>query len=126
MILRTVGLAALLFSVGAGSAFASDPPFLGDWARGDGKTHIRVERCGAEVCALNTWVRSGVAGEKIGDRLTLNITQAGTADWSGNAFDPQRNQTYTMNVRVAENRMTTDGCVMGGVMCKSMSWTRLN
>jgi len=28
-----------------------------------------------EVCALNTWVRSGVSGAKIGDRLTLNITQ---------------------------------------------------
>jgi uncharacterized protein (DUF2147 family) len=127
MNLRAVGLAALLFSTGAGSpAFASDPAFLGDWARGDGKTHIRVVRCGAEVCALNTWVRSGVAGERVGDRLTLKIAPAGPADWSGNAFDPQRDQTYTMKVRVAENRMTTDGCVMGGLMCRSMSWTRLN
>src|SRR5271168_3970380 len=102
MILRTVGLAGTLI-VGAGSAaLASDPPFLGDWARGDGKTHIRVVRCGGEVCALNTWVRSGVSDEKIGDRLTLNITAAGAASWSGNAFDPQRNQTYTMNVHVAD------------------------
>jgi uncharacterized protein (DUF2147 family) len=121
-----MGLAGVLLTIGAGSAaFASDPPFLGDWARGDGKTHIRVERCGGEVCALNTWVRSGVSGEKIGDRLTLKITSADAAGWSGSAFDPQRNQTYTMTVHVAYNRMTTDGCVVGGLMCKSMSWTRL-
>ena len=127
MILRAVGWAGVLLVVGAESAaFASDPPFLGDWARGDGKTHIRVERCGGEICALNTWVRSGVSGEKIGDRLTLNIAPAGAAGWSGNAFDPQRNQTYAMKVRVANNRMTTDGCTMGGLMCRSMSWTRLN
>jgi uncharacterized protein (DUF2147 family) len=110
----------------ASAAFASDPPFLGNWARGDGETRIRVERCGDEVCALNTWVRSGVSGEKIGDRLTLKIAPAGAAGWSGNAFDPQRNQTYTMVLHVADNRMTTDGCAMGGLMCRSMSWTRLN
>jgi uncharacterized protein (DUF2147 family) len=128
MILKTVGLAGLMLMMGgAGSvAFASDPPFLGDWARGDGKTHIRVVRCGGEVCALNTWVRSGVSGEKIGDRLTLDIAPAEGASWSGNAFDPQRNQTYTMKIHVAENRMITDGCTAGGLMCKSMSWTRLN
>ncbi len=127
MILRAAELAGVLLMVGAGSAaYASDPPFLGEWARGDGKTYIRVERCGGEVCAFNTWVRSGVAGEKIGDKLTLDIAPAGAAGWSGNAFDPQRNQTYTMKVRVANNSMTTDGCVAGGLMCKSMNWTRLN
>jgi uncharacterized protein (DUF2147 family) len=125
MILTVVKLAGPLLMVGAASAaFASDPSFLGDWARGDGNTHIRVERCGGEVCALNIWVRSGVSGEKMGDRVTLNVT-AGTTGWSGNAFDPQRNQTYTMNVHVANNRMTTDGCVVSGLMCRSMSWTRL-
>jgi uncharacterized protein (DUF2147 family) len=126
MIIRAAGLAGALLVGAASAAFASDPPFLGNWARGDGKTHIRVERCGDEVCALNTWVRSGVSGEKIGDRLTLKIAPAGAAGWSGNAFDPQRNQTYTMVLHVADNRMTTDGCAMGGLMCRSMSWTRLN
>jgi uncharacterized protein (DUF2147 family) len=127
MIPRSVQLAGALLMVGGVSgAFASDPPFLGEWARGDGETHIRVERCGGAVCALNTWVRSGVSGEKIGDKLTLNVTPAGGAGWSGNAFDPQRNQTYTMKVRVANNRMTTDGCIMGGFMCASMNWTRLD
>ncbi|MGB3581874.1 MAG: hypothetical protein WBA40_12295 [Roseiarcus sp.] len=61
---------------------------------------------------FNTWVRSGVFGEKIGDRLTLNIAPAGAA-------------AYAMKVHVANNRMTTDGCTMGGLMCRSMGWTRL-
>jgi uncharacterized protein (DUF2147 family) len=127
MTLKAAGLSGILLIAGAQSAaFASDPPFLGDWARGDGKTHIRVVRCGVAVCASNTWVRSGVAGEAIGDRLTLNIAPAGATGWTGSAFDSKRDQTYTMTVRVANNRMTTDGCVIGGLMCRSMSWTRLN
>jgi uncharacterized protein (DUF2147 family) len=127
MILRAAGLAGVLLMVGAeSSAFANDPSFFGEWARGDGKAHIRIERCSGQVFAINTWVRSGVSGEKTGDRLTLNISSAGPADWSGSAFDPQRNLTSTMTVRVADNHMMTDGCVIGGLLCKSMTWTRLN
>jgi uncharacterized protein (DUF2147 family) len=115
----------LLTIGGETSAFANDPPFFGDWARGDGKAHIRIERCGGDVCAINTWVRSGVSGERIGDVLTLNINPDGRTGWSGSAFDRQRNLNYTMTVRVADNRMTSNGCVIGGLLCKSMSWARL-
>jgi hypothetical protein len=39
MIIRAAGLAGVLLIGAASAAFASDPPFLGNWARGDGKTH---------------------------------------------------------------------------------------
>ena len=73
------------------TALAAGPPFLGNWARGDGKTHIRVERCGAAFCGVNTWVRPGVSGEKVGDRLVANVSPARAARWSGSAFDPLHN-----------------------------------
>ena len=127
MILRAAALAGVLLMVGAGSAaLASDPSFLGDWARGDGKTQIRIEPCGGAFCAFNTWVRSGVSGEKIGDRLTLNVMPTGAARWSGDAFDPQRNQTYTITIHVANERKTTYGCVSSGIFFASISWTRLD
>jgi uncharacterized protein (DUF2147 family) len=106
-------------------SLAREPPYLGDWARGDGKTRIHVAPCGHEVCARNTWVRQGVAGEKVGDRLVLNVKPASAGHWSGNAFDPQRNRTYTIGVHVTEKHMTTRGCIMGGLMCQSMKWSRM-
>src|SRR5208282_595048 len=55
MILRAAELAGVLLMVAAGgAALAGDPAFLGDWARGDGRTHrsevrrSRVRRRGAE------------------------------------------------------------------------------
>jgi hypothetical protein len=49
MILRAVELAGVLLMVGAeSSAFANDPSFFGEWARGDGKAHIRIERCSGQ------------------------------------------------------------------------------
>jgi uncharacterized protein (DUF2147 family) len=127
MISRAAVLAGVFLIVGAGgAALARDPAFLGNWARGDGKTRIRVERCGAEFCGINTWVESGVSGEKVGDRLIVKVRPAGAERWSGEAFDPQRDKQYSMKIHVADRRMTTAGCVFGGLVCQSMGWTRLN
>ena len=123
--LRRGAALGLLFMVGAGSAAAAaERPFLGNWARGDGKTHIRVEPCGAAFCGVNTWVRPGVSGEKVGDTLVATIKPAGAGRWSGTAFDRRRKETYAMKVHVANNHMTTQGCVMGGLVCQSMHWSR--
>jgi len=127
MICKVAVLAGVLLIVGAGAAaLAGDPPFLGNWARGDGKTRMRVERCGAKLCGINTWVKPGVSGEKVGDRLIVKVKPAGAGRWSGDAFDPQRHAHYSMKIRVADGRMTTEGCVLGGLVCQSMSWTRVD
>jgi uncharacterized protein (DUF2147 family) len=124
MLPRAVALAALMTIGASGVSLSAPTPYLGDWARADGKTRIHVAPCGAAICARNTWVRRGVSGEKVGNRLILRVKPAGTWRWSGNAFDPQRNQTYVINVRVTATRMTTQGCVMGGFVCESMGWKR--
>lgn len=120
------GLAAFLMIGAAGASFAAQPPYLGNWARADGKTKIHVASCGAVVCARNTWVKRGVSGEKVGDRLILTVSAAGAGKWSGSAFDPQRSRTYSILVYVAHSRMTTRGCMMGGLMCESLAWRQLN
>jgi hypothetical protein len=40
---------AMLMIEPANTASASDPSYLGDWAHGDGSTHIRVEPRGTSV-----------------------------------------------------------------------------
>ena len=124
--LRRMAAPATLMAMAASSAALAAPAYLGDWARGDGKTRIHVAACGASICARNTWVRHGVSGEKVGDRLVLKVKPAGAERWSGSAFDPQRNETYTMTVHVSATYMTTRGCVLGGWVCESMNWRRMH
>lgn len=125
MLRRGAALAALLTIGASGVSLARGEPYTGNWARGDGKTHIRVEPCGAEFCGVNTWVKPGHTGEKVGDTLVADLKPAGAERWSGSAFDRRRDRHYTMRVQVAGGRMTTDGCILGGMMCQSMHWTRL-
>jgi uncharacterized protein (DUF2147 family) len=120
-----IAMAAALLMTGATSApVAAGPAYLGAWARADGKTRIRVASCGAAVCARNTWVRRGVSGERVGDRLILRVRAAGAGRWSGSAFDPQRSKTYSILVYVVRRRMTTRGCMMDGFVCESMAWNQ--
>jgi uncharacterized protein (DUF2147 family) len=122
--LRT--LAGVLLSVALSSvACAGDPAFLGRWARGDGKARINVAPCGGSICATNTWVKAGTPHEKTGDKLIMRVKSSGPQKWSGTAFDPQRNLHYSMYIRLASNSMTSEGCMLAGLLCRHMSWTRL-
>jgi len=105
---------------------AAEPSPFGLWARGDGKARVRIERCGADVCAVNTWIREGTRGEKVGDRLVMTVAPAGGGRWTGTAFDPQRDLGYRLTMTVGATSMTTRGCIVAGLLCKDMGWTRLS
>jgi len=109
----------------ASPAVASEPSLTGDWARGDGKTRVRIERCGRAYCAMNIWIRAGTRGEKVGDKLVVNVSPSGPSVLIGEGFDPQRNQTYSIRIEMGEQTMTTRGCVANGLLCETMSWKRL-
>ncbi len=98
----------------------------GEWARGDGKARVRMEPCGADLCAVNTWIRPGVRGEKIDDRLVMTLSDDGAMRWTGKAYDPQRGLTYRITITADGRSMTTTGCVLGGLVCKAMNWTRIS
>jgi len=97
----------------------------GEWARGDGNARVRMEPCGPDVCAVNTWIRPGVRGEKVDDRLIMTLAGDGPSRWTGKAYDPQRGLTYRITITADAHSMTTNGCVLGGLICKRMGWTRV-
>lgn len=121
------GASATMVALGmvfATNAFASAEKMSGSWSRGDGLAAVRIGPCGSAICAVNTWVKSSSDGEKVGDRLVMTVSPKADGKLSGTAFDPQRNLTYRIDVNVADQSMTTRGCVLGGLLCKSVGWTK--
>ncbi len=96
----------------------------GDWARDDGLIRSRVAPCGAAVCATNIWAKNPQGDEKVGDKLVMTLNEIDANHWTGSAFDPQRNRTYSMEMSVAGDRMTTRGCILR-ILCRSVGWTRM-
>lgn len=99
--------------------------FLGAWARGDGIARVKVERCGAQTCMTDTYIRPDVTSEKVGDKVIFDVKPQADGTLSGSAYDPQRDLRFSVVVTIAGDRMTTKGCVLGGLVCKSESWTRI-
>jgi len=106
------------------STFAADQRISGHWSRGDGAARVRISPCGSAICAVNTWIKNPDGGEKVGDRLVLNVTPKSASVLSGTAYDPQRSLTYAIEIRVGAKSMTTHGCVLGGLLCKAVGWSR--
>lgn len=117
-------LAAIMSVVTFHNAFASD--LFGQWRRGDGNVQIRIAACGAALCATNTWVRDETGREKVGEKLIFKNLSQNSDGWVGSAYDPQRNLTVSTRLKLVGNRLVSSGCVLGGVICRSVDWTRVD
>lgn len=118
-------LTALTICLALPAYAASENPMKGVWARGDGVARVRIEDCGQSVCAVNVWIKPGTKSEKVGDKLIMTLSSEGDGRFVGKANDPQRGLTYNLQVNVSDNSMTTRGCVLAKIICKSVSWTRI-
>ncbi len=96
----------------------------GVWARGDGKARVRIEPCGSNTCAVNVWIKPGTRNESVGDRLIMDLEAKGSGQFEGEARDPQRGLTYNISVNVNGSSMTTKGCVLAKLLCRSVGWTK--
>lgn len=105
-------------------AAALEPNPNGVWARSDGNAQVRIARCGASLCATNTWIRDPSSGEAVGDVLIMKVSQA-AGELTGTAYDPKRKLNFQMRISGSADTLKTRGCVVGGLLCKSVSWKRL-
>ncbi|MGO6817120.1 DUF2147 domain-containing protein [Rhizobium leguminosarum] len=114
-----------VLAIGAAS-MAGAADINGQWARGDGNAKVKIAPCGSDLCAVNTWIKPGTPKEKEGDKLVMSIRPDDEGSYSGTAFDPQRDMSYKLTVTVDGNKMTTKGCVVAGLLCKAIDWTRID
>lgn len=105
-----------------GSAVA-EPDVDGVWMRDDGNARVRIAPCGDDLCATNLWIKDTSGGEEVGDRLVMDVKPEGDK-LSGTAFDAKRNRSYSIAITASGATMSTRGCVLGGILCKSVGWTR--
>jgi uncharacterized protein (DUF2147 family) len=135
-----VALALILI----GPACAADP--LGTWFTGDKKAKIHIVNCGGAICGTLSWLAEPLdpetkqpktdnnnsdAGKKsrplIGIPIVLSMTPAGDDKWQGKVYNAEDGGTYTGSfIMTGANTAQLKGCVMGGVICKSQTWTRAN
>ncbi len=121
---RTLIAATALAALSGGMALASD--VSGVWMRADGKTKVKFAPCAAALCGFVVWNSEKDAPAHIGERVFYDMAPAGENHWQGSAYNPEDGKTYSGKLTLAGDSLATAGCVLGGLICKSFSWTRSN
>lgn len=118
-------LAAVLVAGSIGSARADE--VAGTWLRDTGASKVKFAPCGGALCGTLVWIKPGVeTPAKVGQKVFFDMKPTGANAWSGSAFNPEDGKTYSGKMSLAGDTLTTQGCAMGGLICKSSTWTRSN
>lgn len=111
------GLAFVLVSSTA--AYAGSPN--GTWKRSNG-AHIKVFNCGG---GIGMRVVKSPSPKKVGKTIMCGAKKTGANKWQGSLLNLDDGQRYSGYVKLSGNRLTLSGCVLGGLVCKNDTWSRL-
>ena len=113
--------AAALCTLTTQSAFAGSPN--GTWLRSSTGGHIKVFNCGG---GLGMKVVKSNKKAKVGKMIMCGAKPNGKNKWKGSVKNLDDGNTYSGYVTlVGANKLTLQGCALGGIVCKSDSWKRL-
>ncbi len=115
MIVRKAGMVVAALLLGAGVALADD--IEGNWKTQAGSTAAISGGGGKFSITLKT---GKFAGKKIG-----YMSPAGGSSYTGEITDPETDKTYSGKATISGRSMKMSGCVFGGLICKSQTWTKL-
>jgi uncharacterized protein (DUF2147 family) len=104
--------------------FAVAGDLSGVWLHEDGASKVRFAPCGAALCGTIVWLKDKGGEAKIGQRVFYEMIPSGDNAWSGKAFEPTSGKEYSGKMSLSGDRLTTAGCVLGGLICKSIVWSR--
>jgi uncharacterized protein (DUF2147 family) len=142
-LLVTVGCAATCLAVT--SASAGDP--LGKWLTESGKATVAIVNCGDAVCGKivalkepndpatgkpKTDMHNADASKRdrlvIGVQIVIGMKRDGTADkWAGQIYNAEDGKTYSGTITLVDAKtLNLQGCALGGLLCKTQTWTRAN
>lgn len=122
-----------LAALAAAPASADAPPPAAIWVNPAGSVRVRTGPCGDRLCG---WVvaasaqaiadaRAGGTAALIGIELLRAYTRTGPTRWQGEVFVPDWNRTFFSRLeQLGPNHLRISGCIFGGLLCKSQTWTR--
>jgi uncharacterized protein (DUF2147 family) len=145
---KTVAAALVAGSLAAtaswsGAAFAADP--VGTWYTAGNRSQVRIAHCGGGLCGGIVWLKDPNDPQTgkpwadihnpdpdkrtrplIGVRIVLDLTPSNVPDkWQGQVYNADDGKTYSGYLTMTgANALELKGCVFGGIICKSETWTR--
>lgn len=133
-------LAAAALAAGSLAAFAAPAEAQspnGTWLTASGETRVRLGPCGANLCGTVVWVKNpgkdeknenaGQRGRDLVGIQMVNMQPGSGGEWSGTLYDYTQGKTFTGKMKMdGADKISMSGCIAGGLICRSSTWTRAN
>jgi uncharacterized protein (DUF2147 family) len=137
-------VAALACALGVADVALADPS--GTWLTENGRSRIRIADCGGALCGTIVWLKepndpdtgkpktdknnsdaSKRSRPLLGTQIVLGMKPAGADKWTGQVYNAEDGKTYSGNLTYSGGgSLQLQGCALGGLVCKSQTWTRVN
>ena len=134
-----VAMALAALTAPVAGALAAEP--TGVWTAAEGKSRVKISKCGANLCGSVVWLRepndeagkpkldihnadAGARGRPIlGVPVLLSMAPEGDL-WRGRIYNAEDGKTYSATFKLSgDAQATVQGCV-AAVFCKTQTWTR--
>jgi uncharacterized protein (DUF2147 family) len=124
-----------LFSIfGMAQAQPADPS--GTYLSETGETRVRIAKCGQAYCGTILSVQGEAKDvhnpdaslknrDLVGIQMISDIRPAPDG-FTGKLYNYKDGRTYTGKMTFAGKAMQLSGCVLGGLICRSQTWAKLN
>ena len=124
--MKFFGFFILLFALNLPfSAQAGEAELIGNWERRDGVAKAVIYRCGVKFCARNFWVRSNARSDNLDDHIIITIKDENEQTILGEAYSPNHRVKLSVEAQINDNNLRTKGCLLGGLICKTWAWQRM-
>lgn len=118
---RSLSLAIAFASCAAYSSAALAESPNGTWLRDNG-AHIQAFDCSG---GLGLKVTKSPEPAKVGKLIMCGAKKSGENKWKGSVLNLDDGQTYSGYVTLSGGSLTLSGCVLGGIICKNDTWSRI-
>lgn len=108
---------------------------LGVWRNPKDNVRVHIKDCGPSMCGWVVYAsRKAEADAKksgydtlVGQQLLRDFAPTGNGNMRGKVFVPTLKVTLSGTAEFIDPRtMRAKGCVLGGLLCKSQIWTRVD
>lgn len=130
----TLAALGLVLLAGAARAQSSDPS--GTYLSESGETRVKIAKCGSAHCGTIVAVQGDAKDvhnpdpalrnrSLVGIRMISDIQPAGEG-FTGQLYNYKDGKTYKGKMAFQGKAMQLSGCVLGGLICRSQTWTKLD
>ena len=119
-----IALVGLMAAFSTGAAFADDPS--GTWLRESGASRVKISKCGDAYCGNIVWLKDPNGPAKMGQKVFYDMKPDGANKWAGKAFNPEDGKVYSGKMSLSGTALTTAGCAVAGLICRSVNWSKVN